>query len=160
MYHPGPISKSQANTTQNGSTSAGREGDTPGMRLVTQLLAGVHLCAAAEAIALAQHLGLDLAQFSELANDAAGGSWMFRDRGADMITGLGGDAAVWEKSPKRNLEVVVKDLSLVVLVARRVNFPVYLAIEALNLLLFAQRRGWGKSADASVVTVWERQERN
>ena len=61
------------------------------LRLVVDLLTGIHLCAAAEAISLAHHVGIPLPQLYELACDAAGGSAMFKSLGADMIAILRGE---------------------------------------------------------------------
>lgn len=60
------------------------------LQLVVNLLTGIHLVSAAEAISLAKHVGIPLAQFYELACDAAGGSSMFKDAGAKMIAVLEG----------------------------------------------------------------------
>jgi putative dehydrogenase len=54
-------------------------------KMVHQLLAGVHVCAAAEALALAAKAGLNPHQMYEIVNGAAGASWMFQDRGARMM---------------------------------------------------------------------------
>ena len=53
--------------------------------MVHQLLAGVHIVCAAEALALAAKAGLDVEQLYKIVNGAAGASWMFTDRGKRMI---------------------------------------------------------------------------
>lgn len=53
--------------------------------MVHQLLAGVHIVCAAEALALAAKAVLDIEQLYKIVNGAAGGSWMFTDRGKRMI---------------------------------------------------------------------------
>ena len=55
------------------------------IQLVIDLLTGIHLVSAAEAISLAQHVGIPLPQLYELACDAAGGSAMFKQAGGKMI---------------------------------------------------------------------------
>jgi 3-hydroxyisobutyrate dehydrogenase len=139
MYYPDPISK--VDTTSQSAD----------INLIRRLLSSIHICAAAEAIAFAKHLNLDLDQFYGLANDAAGGSTMFREVGAEMIKGLSG---TWEDS-RLQISNSARVLSLAVDEARKVNCPVPLASETLNLLLLAQRRGWGTSTVASVVRMWE-----
>jgi len=55
------------------------------MQMVHQLLAGVHICCAAEALALAAKAGLDVQQMYEIVIGAGGNSWMFEDRGKRML---------------------------------------------------------------------------
>jgi 3-hydroxyisobutyrate dehydrogenase len=143
-YYPEPIAK--VTTKKTPEETAG------GVKLITGLLTNVHICATAEAVAFARYLKVDLDQFYELVNDAAGGSQMFRVRGAAMIKSLKDGSEI---QGNKSLNDGVKELSNVVQEAKNVNCPVYLASEALNQLLFAQRRGWGKAADAKVVNVWE-----
>lgn len=54
--------------------------------MVHQLLAGVHVATAAEALALAAKAGLDVQQIYDIVVGAAGNSWMFGDRGKRMIS--------------------------------------------------------------------------
>ena len=51
------------------------------VKMVHQLLAGVHIVVAAEALALAAKAGLDVNQMYDIVMGAAGASWMFGDRG-------------------------------------------------------------------------------
>lgn len=152
LYYPDPISRVSPIATV---------GDNPAskLRLVLQLLASIHIASAAESIAYAKHVGIDLGQFFELASDAAGGSVMFRDRGPDMIQGLNGDPQVWSLSGRSPLDNVVNDLSVVVQEARKLNCPMFMATETLNLFVFAQRRGWGRKSDASIIRLWEASDR-
>jgi putative dehydrogenase len=53
--------------------------------MVHQLLAGVHICCAAEALALAAKAGVDVEQMYQIVKGAAGNSWMFEDRGKRMV---------------------------------------------------------------------------
>ena len=53
--------------------------------MVHQLLAGVHIVVAAEALALAAKAGVDVQQLYDIVKGAAGSSWMFCDRGKRMI---------------------------------------------------------------------------
>ncbi|MCJ1399275.1 hypothetical protein MMC11_002477 [Xylographa trunciseda] len=129
------------------------------MNLVITLLKGIHLCAAAEAIAFADHLGLDTSQFSGVVNSAAGGSWMFRDRGPRMIAKFGKYAEIeWTAKDKQNtIESSVDSMVTVIQAARDADCPLYLGNVAYNILLAMKRRGWDKCADASVVNFWGKQ---
>lgn len=57
------------------------------MKLINQLLAGVHIVAAAEAMAFAAKLGLEADMVFETIKTAAGGSWMFANRVPAMLEG-------------------------------------------------------------------------
>lgn len=82
-----------------------RPGDASKAKLANNLLAGIHLAAAAEAVALAERLGLDARQFAELVQASSGQSWMFDDR---IPRALDGDF-----EPRAQLRVLLKDLTLV-----------------------------------------------
>jgi 3-hydroxyisobutyrate dehydrogenase len=142
MYYQEPVAKVASNLSPEETASR--------TKLVTDLLTNVHVCAAAEAVAFAKHLKVDLAQFFELVNNAAGGSRMFESRAADMISGLREDAKAG-----RTVHNAAQELSLVVQEARKVECPVYLASEALNVFMLARRKGLGGAADSNVLRVWE-----
>lgn len=100
-------------------------------QLVVDLLTGIHLVSAAEAITLAKHVGIPLPQLYELACDAAGGSTMFKDAGAKMIPILEGK----EDGAGKVLGGYVETLRSAVNEAQAIKCPVYLGTGALNLLL-------------------------
>lgn len=77
-------------------------GAASSVKLINQLLAGVHIAAAAEAMAFGAKLGLDTANLYEIIKNAAGGSWMFENRVPAMLT------ADW--TPHSQLAIFVKDL--------------------------------------------------
>ena len=129
------------------------------MKLVISLLMGIHLCAAAESIAFADHLRLNLSQFSNVVNSAAGGSWMFRDRGPRMIEKHQKlEKTEWIMQDRPNtIEESVDSMSAVVQAARDIDYPLYLGNTALNILLTMKHRGWEDCADESVVRFWDKQ---
>ncbi|MCJ1387128.1 hypothetical protein MMC17_010257 [Xylographa soralifera] len=137
---------------------ASRDSDT-NMKLVISLLSGIHLCAAAESIAFADHLGLDPSQFSDVVNSAAGGSWMFHDRGPRMIAKLRKhEKTEWIMGNKFNtIESSVSSMSAVIQAARDVDCPLYLGNAALNILLTLKHWGWDECTDDSVVKFWDKQ---
>ena len=135
------------------------ENTASNMELVIQLLEGIHLCAAAEAIAFANHLKLDQTQFFDVVNSAAGGSWMFRDRGAKMIAKHGKhEKTEWMLIDKQDtIETSVDNLSTVIQAARDADCPLYLGNAALNIILAMKRRGWGECTDDCIVKFWDTQ---
>jgi 3-hydroxyisobutyrate dehydrogenase len=101
------------------------------LELVIDLLTGIHLVSAAEAISLAQHVGIPLPQLYELACDAAGGSTMFKEAGGKMIE-------ILEKKDEGRGSVLggyAEKLKIAVDKAQEIKCPVYLGSAALNALL-------------------------
>jgi 3-hydroxyisobutyrate dehydrogenase len=118
-------------------------------KVAHQLLAGVHICAAAEALALAKAAGLNTSQFYDIVVGAAGNSWMFADRGPRMI-GREDDAIV-----KSALAIFVKDLDLVHRSAKTIGFGTPLASAAYQQFIAAQGLGCAHLDDSQVIRVYE-----
>lgn len=125
----------------------------PGMgstvKMVHQLLAGVHIVAAAEALSLAAKAGLNVAQMYEIVNGAAGASWMFQDRGARMLE------EDMPQPPKSQSQIFVKDLDIVYAEAKRLQAPIPLASVALQQFISATSLGLAKQDDSQVKKVYE-----
>lgn len=124
----------------------GRPGDGQAMKTVNQLLCGVHIAAAAEALALADALGLDHDAVLRALGAGAAASFMLSDRGPLVIEALSGA----DPEVRSRLDLFVKDLGLVTHTARGAGLPTPVAAAAEGLYLLAQRQGLG-SADASTV---------
>jgi 3-hydroxyisobutyrate dehydrogenase len=127
-----------------------RPGDGQAMKAVNQLLAGVHIAAAAEAIALARGLGLDPGTVVDSLKHGAAGSFMFADRGPRMVQTYEDGAEVEVKS---RLDIFVKDMGIVTGIAKDAHVPVPLAAAAEQLYLLGERAGLAARDDSSVVTV-------
>ena len=125
-----------------------RPGDGQALKAINQLLAGVHIAAAAEAIALARGLGLDPAVVIEALSQGAAGSFMFADRGPACSRPYTGGAEV-----KSRVDIFVKDMGIVTSVGRNSHVPLPLAAAAQQLYLIAEAAGLGASDDSSVVTI-------
>jgi 3-hydroxyisobutyrate dehydrogenase-like beta-hydroxyacid dehydrogenase len=123
-------------------------GQGAAMKVVHQLLAGVHIAAAAEAMALALRAGLDPRMVFDVVNGAAGASWMFRNRMAHVLAG--------DDTPHSAGDIFVKDLGLVEAMAREAALPVPLAAQALQLFVAQRALGHGGRDDAFVLRVWQR----
>ncbi|MGW0731998.1 NAD(P)-dependent oxidoreductase [Streptomyces sp. NPDC002851] len=127
-----------------------RPGDGQAMKAVNQLLAGVHIAAAAEAIALARELGLDPALVVDSLKHGAAGSFMFADRGPRMAETYASEQAPEVKS---RLDIFVKDMGIVTGIAKSAHVPVPLAAAAEQLYLLGERAGLAAHDDSSIVTV-------
>jgi L-threonate 2-dehydrogenase len=127
-------------------------GDAPGQgaafKMINQLLAGVHIAAASEAITFAARQGLDLRKVYEVITASAGNSWMFENRMPHVIDG--------DYKPRSAVEIFVKDLGIVQDMARGARFPVPLASAALQMFLMAAASGMGRDDDASVARLYAR----
>jgi len=117
-------------------------------KMVNQLLAGVHIAAAGEAIAFAAKQGLDLRKVYEVITGSAGNSWMFENRIPHVLDG--------DYAPRSAIDIFVKDLGIVQDMAREWRFPVPLAAAALQVFLMASGAGMGRDDDASVARIYAR----
>jgi 3-hydroxyisobutyrate dehydrogenase len=128
-----------------------RMGDEPGqgttMKLVNQLLAGVHIAAAAEALAFGVRAGIDPNRIYEVICNSAGSSWMFQNRVPHILAD--------DYTPHSALEIWLKDLGLVLETGKAMSFPVPLAGAALQLFIMAAAAGHARLDDAAVVKVFE-----
>ncbi|WP_424347509.1 NAD(P)-dependent oxidoreductase [Kocuria sp. CH-021] len=123
-----------------------RVGDGQRFKVVNQLLCGVHIAVAGEALALADSMGLDAAQCLEVLSTGAATSFMFEDRGPRMLQGE-------EAEVRSALDIFVKDMGLVTDAARAVAQPVPLASAAEQLYVRGRREGHGRHDDSSVFDV-------
>jgi 3-hydroxyisobutyrate dehydrogenase len=125
-------------------------GDEAGLgsafKMINQLLAGVHIAAACEAMALAARQGLDLEKVYEVITASAGNSWMFENRVPHILNG--------EYEPRSAVDIFVKDLGIVQDMARAERFPAPLAAAALQMYLAASGSGMGQDDDASLARVY------
>lgn len=130
-------------------------GERPGagqaMKTVNQLLAGVHIAAAAEAVALARGLGLDPATVVETLSAGAAGSFMLADRGPRMAQAYGDEADAVEV--RSRLDIFVKDMGIVTDAGRAARVPLPLAAAAQQLYLLGHTAGMDARDDSSVVTL-------
>ena len=120
-------------------------GDGQKVKLVNQLLCGVHIAAAAEALAYAEAMGLDAAATWQVIREGAAASFMLNDRGERMVQP--------SDEVKSALDIFVKDMGLVLDAGRATSFPSPLASAAEQLFLAGHRAGLGRRDDSSVIEV-------
>ncbi|MDR3469144.1 MAG: NAD(P)-binding domain-containing protein [Xanthobacteraceae bacterium] len=127
-----------------------RLGDEPGIgaafKMVNQLLAGVHIAAASEAMVFAKRLGLDLRRVYEVITASAGNSWMFENRMPHVLDG--------DYTPRSAVDIFTKDLGIVSDMARGAKFPTPVASAALQMFLMTAAAGMGRDDDASVARLY------
>jgi L-threonate 2-dehydrogenase len=123
-------------------------GQGAAFKMINQLLAGVHIAAASEAIAFAAKQGLDIRKVYEVITASAGNSWMFENRVPHVLDG--------DYTPRSAVEIFVKDLGIIQDMARNARFPVPVAAAALQMFLMTAAAGMGRDDDASVARIYAR----
>ncbi|HEX4171449.1 MAG TPA: L-threonate dehydrogenase [Acetobacteraceae bacterium] len=117
------------------------------VKMVNQLLAGVHIATAAEALALGIRAGADPRTLFEVIVSSAGNSWMWQNRVPHILEG--------DDAPLSAVNIFVKDLGIVLDQARALTFPLPMAAAAHQLFLAAAAHGEGAKDDAFVIRVWQ-----
>jgi len=124
-----------------------RLGDAAGIgstvKMVNQHLAGVHIAAACEAMALGMRAGADPRALYEVICNSAGMSWMFQNRVPHILEG--------DYTPLSSVDIFVKDLGIVLDAARKLQFPLPLAAAAHQLYLATAAAGHGAEDDSAVI---------
>jgi 3-hydroxyisobutyrate dehydrogenase-like beta-hydroxyacid dehydrogenase len=123
-------------------------GDASRAKLVNNLMAGIHLMAAAEAVALAERLGLDPALITELVGASSGQSWMADDR---LPRALAGDL-----EPRAQSHVLAKDVRLANEAARDAGVELPLGCVAGALFERLCEGEWRHLDDASALAFYRR----
>ena len=122
-----------------------RPGDGARTKLVNNLLAAVNLAGAAEALALAERLGLDGARTLDVIERSSGQSWIGSDR---LRRALAGDFA-----PRAHTTLLHKDVHLALAMAAAAGTELALGTQAAALFARAVDAGYGPLDDASLLTL-------
>ena len=127
-------------------------GDTIGagsaMKAVNQLLAGVHIASMAEAVSFCITQGIEPAQLVDVISKCAGSSWMFENRAPHVVEG--------DYTPRSAVNIWLKDLGIVLDIAKDAKFSAPLTAAALQQFVAAAGSGFGAEDDAAVVKVYAR----
>ena len=123
-----------------------RAGNGSKVKIINQLLAGVHIAAAAEAMALGLREGVDPAALYDVITHCAGNSWMFENRMAHVLKA--------DYTPLSAVDIFVKDLGLVLDTARATKFPLPLASTAHQMFMQASTAGFAKEDDSAVIKIF------
>lgn len=116
------------------------------VKIINQLLAGVHIAAAAEAMALGLREGVDADSLYEVITNSAGNSWMFENRMAHVLSA--------DYTPLSAVDIFVKDLGLVLDTARASKFPLPLSSTAHQMFMQASTAGFGREDDSAVIKIF------
>ncbi|XP_057459421.1 uncharacterized protein LOC130750039 isoform X2 [Actinidia eriantha] len=118
-----------------------------GVKMVNQLLAGVHIASAAEAMAFGARLGLNTRKLFDVITNSGATSWMFENRVPHMMDN--------DFTPLSALDIFVKDLGIVSHECSLRKVPLHIATAAHQLFLTGSAAGWGRLDDAAVVKFYE-----
>ncbi len=116
------------------------------IKIIHQLLAGVHIAAAAEAMALGIKAGADPETLYDVVTSCAGNSWMFENRMKHVVDG--------DYTPLSAVDIFVKDLGLVLDTGRAEKFPLPIAATAHQQFLAASAAGYGREDDSAVIKAY------
>ena len=116
------------------------------IKTINQLLCGVHIAAAAEALALAEKLGVDAGAALDIMKGTAAASWMLGNRGPRML----------QEAPEVSsaVDIFVKDLGIVLDAGRDSAAALPLAALAHQLFLSTSGRGFGAMDDSQVIRAY------
>ncbi|RJL03300.1 NAD(P)-dependent oxidoreductase [Paracoccus aestuarii] len=125
-------------------------GESPGqgatVKAINQLLCGVHLAAAGEALALGRKAGVDGATLLEIVSGSAASSWMLRDRGPRMLQ---------DTPPVTSaVDIFVKDLGIALAAGRGFSMSLPLAAAAHQMFLAESGFGNGLADDSQVIAAY------
>jgi 3-hydroxyisobutyrate dehydrogenase len=116
------------------------------VKIINQLLAGVHIAAAAEAMALGLREGVDPDALYDVITHSAGNSWMFENRVPHILSG--------DYTPLSAVDIFVKDLGMVLDTARTSKFPLPLSAAAHQMFMMASTAGHGGEDDSAVIKIF------
>lgn len=122
-------------------------GDGSKMKIVNNMLAGMQLVAAAEALTLAAKLGLNSHTVYDVVCGSSGASWVFADRMARVLAD--------DYAPRAALDILKKDLTIALASAQENGAVVSLANCALEVFRAAAASGYGVLDDAALVKHYE-----
>ena len=118
------------------------------MKMVNQLLAGVHIASAMEALSLGIRCGLDAEKIFEVITACAGNSWMFENRVPHVLES--------DYTPRSAIDIFVKDLGIVLEEGKRNQFPLPLSAAAHQQYIGAAGMGLGGEDDAAIIKVYQK----
>ena len=141
--------------------SAGGVGSGSKVKAVNQLLAGVHLVAAAEALAFAVRKNMNLDAVYEVVSKGAAYSYVMVDR--ELLLAMGcqssssGVPRMRQSSPPvfSAMTTFVKDLTIVLAEGKRTNTPLFLTAAAHLQFLSAAASGLGSQDDGAIAQLWK-----
>jgi len=116
------------------------------VKTINQLLCGVHIVVAAEALSLAEKIGVDGKTMLDILVGTSAGSWMLRDRGPRMLR--------TDPEVTSAVDIFVKDLGIVLEAGRETKAALPMTALAYQLFNSTSGRGEGAADDSQVVRAY------
>ncbi|NKC10728.1 MAG: NAD-binding protein [Gammaproteobacteria bacterium] len=124
-----------------------RAGAAATVKMINQLLVGVHMTAAAEAMALAVRAGADPNVTFDVIHNGRGNSEIFSARVPSVLAGA--------PEASRTVEIFLKDLAIVLQAGRDLAMPLPLTANAHQLFVSAAAMDAGGDAQPSMFKLYE-----
>jgi 3-hydroxyisobutyrate dehydrogenase len=128
-----------------------RIGPEPGqaatVKLVNNLLAGIHLVAAAEAFALGARAGIDLRKLYDVVVGSSGQSWMLADRVGRYLAA--------DREPRAQTHILAKDIALALELSRSFGADCALGELAQRVFEHALAAGLGDEDDSAICRLFD-----
>ncbi|CAG8960644.1 hypothetical protein HYFRA_00013522 [Hymenoscyphus fraxineus] len=120
------------------------------VKMVHQVLAGIHIVMASEAMAFAAKLGLDTGKAYQALKEGEGSSWMFENRGSRMV--------VQDEKVHSALGIITKDVGIITAASRKSTdnsgFPLFLSSTTEQVLATGISSGFDREDDAKLTKVY------
>ncbi len=117
------------------------------VKMINQLLVGVHMVAAAEALIMARKLGMDLKVLHEIISNSLGDSAVWKMFGPRMIDR--------DFEPRGSVNTMTKDSRSIVQTAVELGTPILISSIPYQIFRLAESRGLGEKDIASIITIFE-----
>ncbi|RJE22886.1 hypothetical protein PHISCL_04782 [Aspergillus sclerotialis] len=114
------------------------------MKMVHQVLAGIHILGASEVMGFAARLGLDAMETGEKIKETEAWTWMHENRLPRML------AEDWNPGASA-LTIILKDVGIITTSARQADYPTPLSSTAEQIYLAALSQGYGSKDDSAMV---------
>lgn len=118
------------------------------MKAVNQLLVGVQIAVAAEAMTFGMTQGISPEKFMEIIPVSAGTSWALENRGPHVVAG--------DYHPHSAVDIWPKDLGIVTDIAKQAGFSAPIVSAALQQWLATSGMGLGREDDAAIAKLYAR----
>ena len=119
-----------------------RVGQASQIKMINQMLSGVHIAVTAEAMTLASKIGVDLSTMYQVVTHTTGNSWMFEDRGSHIVNG--------DYEARSAIDIILKDLGIVDHEAKAAGSEIPMTKAALALFSEAATEGYGREDGSAV----------
>ncbi|GMQ11561.1 hypothetical protein CsSME_00054150 [Camellia sinensis var. sinensis] len=117
------------------------------IKMVIELLEGIHFVSSVEAISLGAQAGIHPWMIYDIISNAAGNSWVFKNHVPQLLR---------DNQTKHLLNTFVQNLGIVLDMAKSCTFPLPLLAVACQQLIAGSSHGHGNDGDDTLIKAWEK----